>query len=103
MLKEYKPEYLPLFEQDVSEVKRYISSILKNPAAAERLVDEIEKAVEKRLLNPTAYRKYHSAKDRKQPYYTIRVNNYLIFYVVIDDVMEMRRFVYSRRDISRLV
>ncbi len=31
------------------------------------------------------------------------VNNYSVFYVVIDDVMEVRRFIYNGRDISNIV
>ena len=35
------------------------------------------------------------------PYYRIRVKNYMIFYAVIDDVMEIRRLVYTSRDMKR--
>ena len=104
MDKEYTVEYLPLFEQDVRKAQNYISNVLQNSTAADRLVDDIETAILKRAKsNPTAYRKYHSVKDRKQPYYTIRVGNYYVFYVVIDNVMEIRRFIYAMRDLENLV
>ena len=99
----YKPKYTRLFRHDVIQAQDYIAYTLCNPIAAERLVDEIDKAVERRLFNPTGYRKYHSAKDREQPYYTIRVKNYLIFYVVIGDTMEIRRFIYNKRDLTSLI
>jgi plasmid stabilization system protein ParE len=77
MDKEYAVSYLPLFEQDVKEITDYIADVLHNAVAADRLVDDIEAAILKRAAsNPTAYRKYHSVKDRKRPYYTIRVGNY---------------------------
>lgn len=50
-----------------------------------------------------AFEPYHSAKDRQYPYYRISVRNYTIFYVVIDDVMEVRRIVYSRRDLRKQI
>jgi plasmid stabilization system protein ParE len=104
MDKEYTVEYLPLFEQDVAEITDYISDVLLNDSAADRLVDDVEAAILKRVeSNPTAYRKYHSVKDRKQPYYTIRVGSYYIFYVVIGDVMEVRRLIYAKRDLENLV
>ncbi|MCL1903278.1 MAG: type II toxin-antitoxin system RelE/ParE family toxin [Oscillospiraceae bacterium] len=104
MDKEYTVEYLPLFEQDVREITDYIADVLRNSAAADRLVDDVETAILKRAeSNPTAYRKYHSVKDRKQPYYTIRVGNYYVFYVVIDNVMEVRRFIYAKRDLENLI
>jgi len=103
MDKKFTPKYLPLFERDVAEATDYIKNVLQNPEAAARLIDEIEKAINQRLFNPTAFGKYVSVKDRKQPYYTIKAGNYLIFYVVIGDIMEMRRFIYSKRDLPNLV
>ena len=43
--------------------------------------------------------RYHSAKERQYPYYRIYVKNYVIFYVVIGDIMEVRRILYNRRNI----
>ena len=41
---------------------------------------------------------YPSIVDREHPYYQISVGNFTILYVVIGRVMEVRRFVYSRRN-----
>lgn len=35
------------------------------------------------------------------PYYRIYVRNYVVYYAVIDDVMEVRRFLYTARDTDR--
>lgn len=74
-----------------------------NSQAALNLVDETEKAIIKRLANPTAFEPYRSIKDRKNKYYRIIVHNYSVFYVVIDDVMEVRRFLYNGRNLSALI
>ena len=37
------------------------------------------------------------------PNFDSDINNYAVFYVVIDDVMEVRRFLYSRRDIQSVI
>jgi len=103
MPNKFTPVYLPLFEQDVADAWDYIAKTLQNPVAADRLLDEIEKEISDRLFNPSGFQKYNSIKDRKQPYYTIHVKNYIIFYVVIGNKMEMRRFVYSKRDLQNLV
>ena len=100
MNKVYTLKYLPLFEKDIDEVRDYIANTLQNPIAAKRLIDEAEKAIITRLSNPVSFAKYHSVKDRKHPYYAIKVKNYIVFYVVIDDIMEVRRFIYSKRDMS---
>ena len=49
------------------------------------------------------YAPHTSSKTRKHPYYKINVGNYSTFYVVIDDVMEVRRILYSRRNIDQLI
>lgn len=99
----YKLSFLPLFEQDLNEIIDYISIDLNNPKAARKLVDDIEKAILKRLETPLMYAPYESNKARKYPYYKIKVKNFLIFYVVIDDTMEVRRILYSRRNIDSLI
>jgi len=103
MDKQYKLRYLPLFEHDLSAARDYIANNLQNPAAALRLMDDTEKAILKRLDNPLSFMPYHSSKDRRYPYYRIHIRNYTVFYVVIGDVMEVRRFIYSRRNLPEIV
>lgn len=99
----YQLRYLPIFYEDMAEVVDYISNDLQNPAAALNLIDLTEQAILNRLDNPVSFQPIRSKKDRKHPYYRINVNNYAVFYVVIDDVMEVRRFLYSRRDIQSII
>ena len=100
---EYKLKYLPIFYEDMAEVVDYISNDLQNPTAALKLIDLTEQAILNRLENPVSFQPIRSKKDRKHPYYRININNYAVFYVVIDDVMEVRRFLYSRRDIQSII
>jgi len=101
--KKYTLSYLPLFEQDLAAARDYIAFTLHNPIAAIRLVEDTDKAILKRLDNPLGFPPYHSARDRKQPYYRINIRNYSVFYVVIGDVMEVRRFVYSKRNLPVII
>lgn len=98
--KRYKLRVLPMFEEDLNEIVDYICLVLKNPVAAENMVDAVEKAIYERLSCAEAFEPYHSAKERRYPYYRISVKNYTIYYVVIGDIMEVRRILYSRRDIA---
>ena len=99
MDKSFKLRYLPLFERDLAAVRDYIALNLQNPIAALRLIENTEKAILKRLGNPLAFEPYSSARDRKHMYYRVSSRNYSVFYVVIGDVMEVRRFVYSKRNL----
>lgn len=101
--KRYKLRFLPLFEDDLNGIVDYIAGRLKSPFAAEALVNDVQKAIQERLFCAEAFEPYHSAKDRQYPYYRISVRNYTIFYVVIADVMEVRRIVYSRRDLRKQI
>ncbi|MEY8360291.1 type II toxin-antitoxin system RelE/ParE family toxin [Anaerotruncus colihominis] len=99
--KPYKLSILPLFEEDLNQIVDYISHRLKNPIAAENFVDEVEKAIYERLTCAESFEQYHSVRERQYPYYRIQVRNYSIFYVVIGDTMEVRRIIYSRRNLKK--
>lgn len=99
----YELRALPLFEDDLNRIVDYIAFTLHNPTAAENLLEAVEKAVYERLKCPEAFEPYRSAKERRYPYYMIRVKNYTIFYVVIDNAMELRRILYSRRNWQALI
>ena len=50
-----------------------------------------------------AFEQYPSVRERQYPYYRIYVKNYVVFYVVIDDIMEVRRILYNRRNIPKTI
>ena len=99
----YSLRYLPLFYEDLEEKVVYIAETLKNPQAANDLLDLAEAAILERLPNAESFESYRSLKERRYPYYRIYVKNFVIYYVVIDDegpkkIMEVRRFLYNRQD-----
>ena len=81
----------------------YITIQLQNPVAAENLVDDIETAIQERLHCAESFEPYHSAKERRYPYYRIQVRNFTIFYIVIGNIIEVRRILYNRRDFSKII
>lgn len=93
--KHYELSILPLFEEDLSEIVDYITDRLRNPAAAERLVDDVENAILERLSCAESFEPYHSSRERQHSYYRIQVRNFTVFYVVIGNTMEVRRILYS--------
>jgi plasmid stabilization system protein ParE len=101
--KRFTLRYLPLFEQDLMAARNYIALNLRNPLTALRLVEDTERAIFKHLENPLGFAPHCSVRDRKQAYYRINIKNFAVFYVVIGNVMEVRRFVYSKRDIPEIV
>lgn len=99
----YNLQYLPLFWDDLAQAMFYIRDVLKNPDAAARLIDQVEKGILEHLENPTDATLYKSTRSRPTPYYWFPVGNYMVFYVVIGDTMEVRRFLYGSRDLTKIL
>ena len=91
----YKLVFLPTFEEDMNQAVDYIALTLNNPDAADRLLEDVLHAIHERLKCPEAFEPWKSEKVRDQVYYRIYVRRYTVFYVVYDDVMEVRRFLYT--------
>ena len=45
---EYTLEYLPLFDEELAAAVRYIAQQLRNPVAANALIDNVEQAITER-------------------------------------------------------
>lgn len=106
--KKYRLSYLPLFYEDLDEKITYIAEKLKNPKATNDLLDKVESAIMERLPVAESFEPYHSVRERRYSYYRIYVDNYIIYYVVIDDdpkdlVMEIRRFLYNGQNRDNMV
>lgn len=94
----YQLSILPFFEEELGETVDYIQRELRNQQSADKLVDDVFAALDERLKAPLAFESYPSQVDREHPYYKIPVGNFFILYVVIGNVMEVRRFIYQRRN-----
>ena len=99
----FELRYSPLFYEDLDKITDYLLFDLKNELAAKTLVKNAEIAIKKRLSNPQSAEFYRSIGSRPHLYRRILVGNYLIFYVVIDNVMIIRRMLYGRRDLDRIL
>lgn len=99
----FKLRYSPLFYEDLDAITDYILYELKNGPAVKSLVDSTETAIKQRLEDPLSTTPYPSIGHHKYPYRRVLVGNYLIFYVVIDNTMVVRRMLYGRRDLVKIL
>ena len=95
----YRFEYKDSFWQDYFHAIGYIVDALQNPIAARELDNTFEREKRTLLVFPKAAKPYASPPEVDTEYYSLRVKNYLAFYVVRGDVIEFRRFLYSRADL----
>lgn len=101
--KHYSLRFLNLFYEDLNGIVDYICDELCNTDAARRLVNDDESAINKRLTHPESFEPLKTKKHRQFPYYRIYDRGFTIFYVVIDDVMEIRRMLYNHSDWEALL
>ncbi len=103
MANKYTIRYTATFIKQFNNISKYIIYKLQNRIAAESFYYEVINEIEKRSGNPEGFEKYKSRRKRKNTYYKINVKNYTIFYVVQNNTMEIRRILYSRKDLDNLI
>lgn len=103
MANKYTIRYTATFIKQFNNISKYIIYKLQNRIAAESFYYEVINEIEKRSENPEIFEKYKSRRKRKNTYYKINVRNYTIFYVVQNNTMEIRRILYSRRNLDNLI
>lgn len=101
----YSVRYLPIARQDFVDIVRYISIVLQNPAAAERLTEQLIDAVEGLSHFPYANPVYIPIKPLKREYRKLSVKNYLVFYSVDEARHEVTiyRAIYARRNYEKVL
>lgn len=99
--KKYEIKYLETFILQFRGILYYIAHKLENRIAADNLYNEVIKQIEKRSKSPESYEVFKVIKNTK--YYKINIKKYTIFYVVKNDVMEIRRIYYSQRNFDDLL
>jgi plasmid stabilization system protein ParE len=95
--------YLTSFQQDLDAIVEYITYVLEAPGAASNLLDELEKSINGLKEFPFAYRLYRPVKPIPAEYRVLTVKNYLVFYIAIEETIEIHRIIYKKRNLSRLI
>lgn len=101
--KRYEIKYLPTFISQFNNILYYITYELKNKIAADNFYNEVVKQIEIRSEIPESYEVFKTIKNGEVKYYKINVKNYTIFYVVKNNIMEIRRIYYSQRNFDNLI
>lgn len=101
--KKYEIRYLPTFISQFNNILYYITYELKNKIAADNFYSEVVKRIEIRSEAPESYEVFKTIRNEEIKYYKINVKNYTIFYVVKNNVMEIRRIYYSQRNFENLI
>lgn len=99
----YEIKYLPSFYIELQEIVNYIVVELKNKEAARRLLNNVEESIINRSNNPECFEIYKSNKRRQYVWYKIYIKNYIVFYTIKDNTMNISHIIYKRRNIKELI
>ena len=99
----WKVHYTSLARYDLKITGEYISEKLLAPDAASRQVERIMGAIQKLRDMPLRNPVYEDAIWQDFEIRYTRVDNYLIFYIVIEELAEVNvvRIMYRGRDIRK--
>ncbi|HYE80978.1 MAG TPA: type II toxin-antitoxin system RelE/ParE family toxin [Clostridia bacterium] len=95
MEKKYKIEYLPSSVKDLTEIVDYI--IIDSPQSAISFVDKIDASISRLEQFPFMGNVPKDIRPQSLGYRMLMIENFLVFYVVFDDIVEIRRIISGKR------
>ena len=97
----YKIKIFPTAKQDLDEVIGYLNTLY--PDAASKYYDLLVEEIASLSKMPERCPKPKDLALAVKGYRYLIVKNYLVFYVIIGDTVQIRRILYARRDYSALL
>lgn len=97
----HKIVYLPLAESDLMGALSYIADTLDAPKAARDLLEEFNQTIQRIAEFPYAHELYRTDRPMQDEIRKVAVKNYVLYYAVFQDRVEIRRFLHGRRDRSK--
>jgi toxin ParE1/3/4 len=99
----FELKYLPLALKDLREITDYITDTLKAPNAAMDLLSALDDSISMLQQFPYSYRIYQPIKDLESEYRLLPVKNYVVFFAVKQQVVEIHRVVYGKMDLTKII
>ena len=85
----------PLAEKDIREITEYLQEL--SDAAATNFIDALSKALEPLEHFPEMHPFVTDKRLSDKGYRFCVVGDYLVFYTINDDIVQIRRIVYGKR------
>lgn len=101
MERKYSIEYLPIAVQDLTGIINYIK--IDDPSAAMKLLDDIDDSISKLECFPHMDTVPKDIRLQSLGYRMLIIDNYLVFYIVMDDIVEVHRIISGKRKYSFLL
>ena len=97
----YRIQYLSVANRDLIEIMDYIKA--DNPVAASELLNKIDESVSRLASMPLSGKIPDDSRLKSMGYRILVIGNYLVFYVVTGNKVEIRRVLHGKRNYSFLL
>ncbi len=94
----YNIEYSKESKQDLIGIKQYIKYNLQEPETAQKLISKIRKEINNLKYNPEIYAIIDDDLIKKLEIRKLIVDNYIVFYRIKNNSIEIVRIMYGKRN-----
>lgn len=101
MAKKYEVVITPSAQRDLTEIKIYFTNILKT--ASNSVFEKFLEQVRLLKVHPFTYPIHQDSLLKLVSYRVIPIDNYLMFYVVRGDTVQIHRVLYAKRNYTQLL
>ena len=101
MKNKYKIHYLEISKNDLDQIFEYI--LRDNPASALKILDEIDEGITQLSQFPKLGKLPKDDKLKAFGYRVLIVANYLVFYIIKEDIIEIHRILHGSRDYQNIL
>jgi len=101
MSNKYTLRYLPIAEEDLISILDWIAK--DSPTRALKFVDKLEVRIGKLESFPLLGRIPRNIKLRNYGYRVLVIEDYLIFYIIRKNTVEVHRVIRASRDLDKLI
>lgn len=97
-MKKYNIEYSKESKQDLIGIKKYIKYNLQEPEVAQKLISKIRKEINTLKKNPEIYTIIDEDIIKKLEIRKLIIDNYIVFYRIKNNNIQIVRIMYGRRN-----
>ena len=100
-MEQYEVRIFPSAQQDLLDVIDYLNTLSKE--AALNYYDQLTSEISSLRIMPERCPRPRDLALAAKGYRYLAVGNYLVFYVVVGNIVQIRRILYARRDYKQLL
>ncbi len=97
-MKKYNIEYSMEAKQDLIDIKQYIKYNLQEPNTAQKLITKIKLEIDSLKDNPEIYSVIDDDITKRFKIRKLVVDNYIVFYRINNENIQIVRVMYGRRN-----